>query len=76
MPKRIKRPGNYTRARLAFETREKNIHFSQAVKRAQDRANLKMERDRLHGLLQTSIHPGLREKVYHARGEISSILGD
>ena len=74
MPTR-KRP-NLTLTRIAFETRQKNIHFRNAVRTAQDRANLRQERDRLHGMLQTSINPGLREKVYHARGEISSILGD
>ena len=66
----------YTRARIAFETREKNLHFHHAVKRAQARANLRMERDRLHGMLHGNINPGLRERVYQARGEISSILGD
>ena len=76
MKRKIKRPTGYTRTRIAFETREKNIHFRQAVQKAQDRANLRMERDRLTGLLHTSINPGLARRVYEAKGEISSILGD
>ena len=74
--KTIKRPIGYTKDRIAFETREKNIHFRQAVQRAQARANLRMERDRLHGLLHTHINPGLRETIHETKGEISSILGD
>ena len=76
MKRKIKRPTGYTRTRIAFETREKNIHFRQAVQKAQDRANLRMERDRLTGLLHTNINPGLARRVYEAKGEISSILGD
>ena len=76
MVKTIKRPRGYTKNRIAFETREKNIHFHHAVRRAQDRANLRMERDRLTGLLHTNINPGLTRRVYEAKGEISSILGD
>ena len=72
--KTIKRPRGYTKDRIAFETREKNIR--QAVQRAQARANLRMERDRLHGLLHTHINPGLRETIHETKGEISSILGD
>ena len=76
MKRKIKRPTGYTRTRIAFETREKNIHFRQAVQKAQDRANLRMERDRLTGLLHTNINLGLARRVYRAKGEISSILGD
>ena len=74
--KTIKRPKGYTKTRIAFETREKNIHFHHAVQKAQDRANLRMERDRLTGLLHTNINPGLARRIYEAKGEISSILGD
>ena len=66
----------YTKMRVQFETREKNIHWRQAVKRAQDRSQLRDERDRLTGLLHTSINPGLTRRVYEAKGEISRILGD
>ena len=76
MVRKIKRPRGYTRTRIAFETREKNIHFHHAVRKAQDRANLRMERDRLTGLLHTNINPGLTRRVHEARGEISTILGD
>lgn len=62
--------------RVAFENREKNIMWRRAVQNAQNRANLRMERDRLTGLLHTNINPGLKEKMYQAKGEISSILGD
>ena len=67
---------SYTRMRVSFENREKNIVWRRAVQNAQNRANLRMERDRLTGLLHTNINPGLREKVYSAKGEITSILGD
>ena len=40
--KTIKRPKGYTKSRIAFETREKNIHFHHAVQKAQDRANLRI----------------------------------
>ena len=76
-------PGHYkhkrtrtTRARMAFETRAKNLDFHHAVRRAQDRANLRMERDRLTGLLHTNINPGLRERMTAVRENISGILGD
>ena len=74
--KTIKRPRGYTRARIAFETREKNIHFHHAVRRVQDRANLRMERGRLTGLLHTNANPGLTRRIYEAKGDISRILGD
>ena len=74
--KKVKRPRDYTRARIVFETREKNIHFHHAVRRAQDRANLRMERDRLTGLLHTNVNPGLTRRISEAKGDISRILGD
>ena len=69
-------PKQYTKIRKAFEERQQNILFHRAVRNAQDRANLRMERDRLHGLLHTSINPGLRERVNKAKIDISTILGD
>ena len=73
---KIKRPQRLTRTRIAFENRQKNIVFHQAVRNAQARANLKMERDRLHGMLHTNINPGLKARVWESRNEISGILGD
>ena len=65
-----------TKARVAFETREKNIHFHHAIQKAQARANLRMERDRIHGLLHSNINPGLKQRFWESRNEISNILGD
>ena len=62
--------------RVQFENREKNIQWRQAVKRAQDRSQLRDERDRLNGMLHANINPGLTRRVYEAKGEISRILGD
>ena len=73
---KVKRPQRLTRTRVAFETRQKNIAFHQALKNAQDRANLKMERDRLHGMLHDSINPGLKARVWESRNEISTLQGD
>ena len=71
-----KKRRTYTKARIQFETRAKNIEWHRAMQMTQARANLRMERDRLHGLLHSSINPGLKEKMFEARNEISSILGD
>ena len=65
-----------TKTRVAFETREKNILFHQAIQKAQARANLRMERDRIHGLLHANINPGLKQRFWESRNEISTILGD
>ena len=73
---KTKRPKRTTRARIAFETRAKNLDFYHSIKRAQDRGNLRMERDRLTGLLHTNINPGLRERMAAVREDISGILGD
>ena len=66
----------YTKLRVSFENREKNIMWRRAVQNAQNRANLRMERDRLTGLLHTNINPGLTRRVYEAKGDINRILGD
>ncbi len=72
----IKRPRVLTKARVAFETRTKNVLFQRAVQQAQDRTNMKMERNRLHGLLHTSLPPGLREKTMSSGRALTDILGD
>ena len=38
-------PKQYTKIQKAFEERQQNILFHRAVRNAQDRANLRMERD-------------------------------
>ena len=74
--RRIRRPRQYTNIRKAFEERQKNILFHRAVHNAQQRANLRTERDRLHGMLYTHMNPGLTRRVYEAGHSISNILGD
>ena len=64
----------YTKARIKFETREKNIMWRRAVKRAQDRAQLRNERDRLTGLLHGSVTPGLAHRINQEKMDISRIL--
>ena len=70
------RKKGYTKQRVSFENREKNIMWRRAVQNSQNRANLRMERDRLTGLLHTNINPGLARRVYEAKGDINRILGD
>ena len=62
--------------RRAFEEREKNINFRNALIRAQHRHNLKNERDRLHGLLYTSLSPALHEKVRRDGNMIFQMVGN
>ena len=73
---KIKRSKRLTRVRVGYENRQKNIFFHQAVQNAQARSNLRMERDRLHGMLFQDINPGLKARVWESRNEISNILGD
>ena len=72
----VVRPKAYTKIRRAFEEREKNINFRNALVRAQHRGNLKMERDRLHGLLYTQLNPALHEKVRADGNRIYEIVGN
>ena len=75
-PRFTRRPKLYTSIRKAHEERSKNILFSRAVRNAQDRAHLRNERDRLHGLLYTQLNPGLHGRIFEAGRDITRILGD
>ena len=66
----------YSKIRRAVETREKNINFRNAIIRAQHRHNLKMERDRLHGLLHTQLSPALHQRVLSDGNRIYAIVGN
>ena len=49
--------------RKKVENRIENIRFQRAVRNARDRATLRTEHARLHGLLYEQITPALRERV-------------
>ena len=69
-------PKNLTKTRRMFEDRVKNINFRNAIIHAQHRHNLKMERDRLHGLLYTNLNPALLERVKQDGNRIFEIVGN
>ena len=72
----MKKTRRHTRLRMAHEAHHANLDWKKGIMMAQKRANLRMERDRLHGMLYTHINPGLIEQVRGVRGEITRILGD
>ena len=49
--------------RKKAEHRLENIRFQRSVRNARDRASLRTEHARLHGLLYEQISPALRERV-------------
>ena len=67
---------HYSKIRRRFEEREKNINFRNAIVRAHHRHNLKMERDRLHGLLYTQLSPALHERINQQGNAIFQIVGN
>ena len=70
------RPTRMGKIRRIVEEREKNINFRNAIVRAQHRHNLRIERDRLHGLLYTQLSPALHEKVRADGNMIFQIVGN
>ena len=63
-----------TRMRKGYETRIANIRFRDAILQSQQRANLKSERDRLHGLLYHEVTPALHERIRTETDDIKTML--
>ena len=64
----------YTKIRKRAEERVANIRFRDAIVKSQHRANLRAERDRLHGLLYHQLHPALHEKISTDATQIRQML--
>ena len=64
----MSRSKRITTIRKRAETRVENIKFMSAVRKARERANLRVQQSYLHGMLHESITPGLRELV-NRRGQ-------
>ena len=65
-----------TRLRKRAELIGENLRFQNAVRNARDRAALRTEQARLHGLMYESISPGLRERVQQRRENISQLIAN
>ena len=63
-----------TRMRKGYDQRIANIRFRDAIIQSQQRANLKAERDRLHGLLYHQVTPALHEKINTDLSQIKTLL--
>ena len=59
-----------TTLRRRAELRAKNLMFLKQVRESKDRATLRVEQDRLHGLLYQQISPALRERVLARRTQM------
>jgi hypothetical protein len=60
--------------RKKVENRTENIRFQRAVRNARDRASLRTEHARLHGLLYEQISPALRERVLRKGDAVTNQL--
>ena len=68
------RRSKLTRMRQKAELRAKNVMFLKQVRESKGRASLRVEQDRLHGLLYQQISPALRQQVHRRGYEISKLM--